>query len=221
MNSRINSTTTTPKSDKLNIHAHTYTRKQKNEQRNMAKIDILAPFILSFEGGFVNDPVDRGGATNKGVTLSTWRKVGYDKDGDGDIDVDDLKLITDAEAVNAVLRPHYWNRWQADQIANQSLANILVDWVWGSGANGIKIPQGLLGVQQDGIVGSKTLSALNSQDPQAFFNLIKNRRVQFFNSIVKRDPSQKRFLKGWLRRLNSIGYGWLKYNNDKIANFKN
>lgn len=29
----------------------------------MANIDILSPFILSWEGGFVNDPHDRGGAT--------------------------------------------------------------------------------------------------------------------------------------------------------------
>ena len=56
----------------------------------MADVMKLAPFILSFEGGFVNDPDDRGGATNKGVTIATWRKVGYDKDGDGDIDFNDL-----------------------------------------------------------------------------------------------------------------------------------
>ena len=59
----------------------------------MAKIEPLAKFILSFEGGFVNDPKDHGGATNKGVTIGTWRQQGYDKNGDGRIDVKDLRLI--------------------------------------------------------------------------------------------------------------------------------
>ena len=45
----------------------------------MANANILLPFILRWEGGFVNDPTDRGGATNKGVTITTWRQVGYDR----------------------------------------------------------------------------------------------------------------------------------------------
>lgn len=179
----------------------------------MAKIDILFPFILSWERGFVNDPTDTGGATNKGVTISTWRKVGYDKDGDGDIDVDDLRLLSDEDVKNRVLRPHYWNRWKADDIVCQALANILVDWVWCSGKWGIIIPQRILGVKQDGIVGVKTLNALNSFPvPEELFNSIQEDRLKFVDDIVKCNKSQKKYIRGWKRRINSITFTALKMN---------
>ena len=187
----------------------------------MANLAILAPFILSHEGGFVNDPLDRGGATNKGVTIATWRQVGYDKDGDGDIDVDDLKKITDTDAVERVMRPHYWNRWKADRITSQSVANIVVDWVWASGKHGITKVQALLGVKVDGIVGDKTLAALNAQPPRVLFDKIKAARVAFIEGIIAANPSQKRFRKGWLNRLNRIQYGSLTQNTnpDKKVTF--
>ena len=172
----------------------------------MANIDKLASFILRWEGGFVNDPVDKGGATNMGVTIGTWRSVGYDKDGDGDIDVDDLHLLDKEDVIERVLRPHYWNRWRADEILNQSVANILVDWVWASGTHGIKRPQRILGVTADGIVGPKTLAAVNSMDPMELHFRIKNDRIKFIDEICQRDPSQERFRKGWLNRINALVY---------------
>ena len=39
---------------------------------SMADVRKLAPFILKWEGGFVNDPDDLGGATNMGVTIGTY-----------------------------------------------------------------------------------------------------------------------------------------------------
>ena len=134
----------------------------------MAKFEPLAKFILSYEGGYVNDPHDLGGATNRGVTIATWKAQGYDKNGDGRIDVEDLKLISVEDAVG-IMRKNYWNRWKADGIEDQSLANALVDWTWASGANGIIIPQKLLGVTADGIVGPKTLAALNNVYAPVFF----------------------------------------------------
>ena len=189
----------------------------------MANVDILLPFILKYEGGFVNDPADKGGATNKGVTIATWRSVGYDKDGDGDIDVQDLKLITNQDVRDRVLKPHYWDRWKANQIQSQKIANILVDWVWASGANGIKIPQRLLGVAVDGIVGAKTLAAVNAADPDVLFDRIYQARETFLRDITNQSIAsyekkinrkatnaelmkytKKRFIKGWLNRLAAI-----------------
>ena len=185
----------------------------------MADINILAPWILSFEGGFSNHPLDKGGATNKGVTIATWRRVGYDKDGDGDIDVDDLRLLTDKDVVERVMKPHYWDRWKADRIKSQSIANLLVDWVWASGAHGIKIPQRVLGVKVDGIVGDKTLAALNNSDPHALFDRLKNERIAFIDRIIAADRSQEVFRKGSLRRLNAIGYGSLHHYAEKLPTY--
>ena len=173
----------------------------------MADVKLLSPIILKWEGGYVNHPNDKGGPTNKGVTIATWRKVGYDKDGDGDIDIDDLKLLSNEDVVNRVLKPSYWDRWKADQIKNQSIANVVVDWVWGSGLWGIKVPQRILDVKDDGIVGPKTLATINDyRDQSELFKKLWLRRKLHFEDIVKADPTQAVFLKGWLNRLNDFKY---------------
>lgn len=169
----------------------------------MANIDMYFPKLLRYEGGYVNDPLDKGGSTNKGVTIAVYKKMGYDNDKDGDIDVADLKLMTDSQG-KEICKKLFWDRWQADKIINQPVAESLVEWVWGSGSYGIKIPQQLLGIDDDGVVGPATLAKVNTQDPKVFHEQLRQRKLKFIDNIIKSNPSQKRFEKGWKRRINEF-----------------
>ena len=170
----------------------------------MANSSKLVPFILQWEGGFVNDPLDVGGATNKGITIGTFTEYKRRK-GLKAPTVQDLKNISN-EDWHEVFKGLYWDRWKADEIKNQAVANILVDWVWASGSLGIKRPQRLLGVTADGVVGSKTIAELNAKDPAELFRMIKADRLKFIDEICEKRPANNRFKKGWLNRINAIKY---------------
>lgn len=171
----------------------------------MADINVLVPLILKWEGGFVNDPDDLGGATNRGVTLATYTR--YRKDRKRPVPTaDDLKNLSREEWTD-ILKTYYWDRWQADRIWDQSVANILVDWVWASGVYGIKIPQQILEVTADGIVGKNTLAALSSYQPQAeLFGRIKQARFEYIDRICTSRPANRKFRKGWENRIRDFRY---------------
>lgn len=196
----------------------------------MANLENIIPFILHFEAGvkkrylnlppqeifehakntgFANDPDDAGGATMCGITLATYRaycrRKGYPAP-----TVFSLRNIT-YERWRDVLKTLFGDRWKADEIKSQAIANILVDWVWTSGVYGIKIPQRLLGVSQDGIVGPKTIAAVNASNQAELFSQIHEARIRFVEDIVRRRPSQRKFIKGWKRRINAITLSGLKY----------
>lgn len=166
----------------------------------MANHKILEPFILKWEGGFVYDKDDLGGATNRGVTLATYRSVFGNKK-----TANDLKRMTQAQW-GVIFKKYYWDKWKADDIKCQNVANILVDWLWCSGSYGIKIPQKVLGVSIDGIVGTKTIAAINARDGRELFDTIKQERKDYIDRICQARPQNKKFKKGWLNRINSLDY---------------
>lgn len=171
----------------------------------MADVRKLAPFILKWEGGFVNDPADLGGATNMGVTIGTYKEY-CKKKGKPEPTVEDLKNLSREEWTD-ILKAFYWNRWKADQIHNQSIANILVDWVWASGAHGIKKPQAMLGINADGKVGPATLAAINNYPSQRdLFDKIKQLRLDFVDNICHARPANEKFRNGWCNRINDFKF---------------
>lgn len=172
----------------------------------------LLPFEKQFEEckniGLANDPDDRGGLTMCGVTYATYatycnrKNIRSLESG--------LKALSYAVWLD-ILKTLYWDKWKADEITNQSIANMLVDWVWASGITGVKRPQRILGVTVDGIVGPKTLAAVNSSDSAKLFAELRKDRLRHFQEIVNRTPSQKKFLNGWNRRVNGITFDGFVY----------
>ena len=169
----------------------------------MERIENLKSFILSWEGGFVNDPRDPGGATNKGVTLATFRSVfGKDKT------VKDLKKITDSQWMT-IFKTKFWDRYKADSIKDEWITYLLVDWLWASGAgNAINRVQKFLGLKVDGIVGNITINKINSHNGKELFTKLWHLREDF----IKTRAQYLIYGKGWLRRLNGIQYGKLLVN---------
>lgn len=189
----------------------------------MAKVESIVPFILKWETGttgigltneqlfekaklkgFANDPDDLGGATMCGVTLATFteycRRKAYPRP-----TIVRLKAITYKEWLE-ILKTMFWDKWKADQINNESIALILVDWVWGSGKYGITIPQKAIGVTADGIVGPKTIAAVNAKDPKQLFDLIRKERLAYIERICRSRPTNLKYKRGWLNRLNDIKF---------------
>lgn len=189
----------------------------------MARVENIVPFILKWETGttgigltneqlfekaklkgFANDPDDLGGATMCGVTLATFteycRRKGYPRP-----TIVRLKAITYKEWLE-ILKTMFWDKWKADQINNESIALILVDWVWGSGKYGIAIPQKAIGVTADGIVGPKTIAAVNAKDPKQLFDLIRKERLAYIERICRSRPTNLKYKRGWLNRLNDIKF---------------
>lgn len=170
----------------------------------MAQFEQFFPMLMKFEGGYVNDPDDHGGATKWGVTLAEWIRNGYDKNGDGVINANDIKLLTQADAAK-IAKPLYWDQVKGDQINSQSIAEFLCDFAYNSGTGtAIKKLQQVLGVAVDGVIGNQTLSVLNAGSQKNIFEVYKQSRIDFVNAIVKNNPSQEKFLKGWLSRINSF-----------------
>ena len=165
----------------------------------MASLIYFAPLLKRLEGGYAGN-IDGKTCTMKGITLEVYQKhFGRDKT------CSDLKRISDSEWYT-ITKLDYWDVVRADEIANQSVANIIVDFVFNSGKSVIKRIQRIVNVTPDGIVGKKTLSAINNADQEELFYKLWNRRKKFYEDICKKNPNQKVFLRGWLNRLNYFKY---------------
>lgn len=170
----------------------------------MANFNTYFIKLLSHEGTvFTNIKADKGGATKYGVTFRTWQTYGYDKDGDGKITFEDVKLLTLDDA-KRIAKKQYWDYFEADKIANQSLAEFIVDWSYNSGVGYVhgKLKQ-LLNVAHVTRIKSAHINAVSAAE---LFEKLKAERLLLIQKIVQNNPKQTVFLKGWKNRINSFQF---------------
>ena len=126
------------------------------------RVRAIAKEIVAREGGYVNDPDDRGGATKYGVTIHTMRRLGLDLNGDGRVTSADVKQLTRAQA-EAIFLEHYFTKPRIDELPEPLQATVF-DMYVNAGGHAVKILQRLLGkmgfpVTVDGAIGAKTIAA--------------------------------------------------------------
>lgn len=169
----------------------------------MANCNHIVPFILKAEGGYVNNPADPGGETNKGVTWNTWQTMFGNTH-------DQFMAMSQADWTT-IFKKNYWDKILGDQITSQRIADIMVDWAYNSGpGTAVKHVQNILintcsaAITTDGGIGPKTVAAINAADEPTVWNAIVADRIAFYNNLVAEKASLGQFLKGWLNRVNNI-----------------
>jgi len=165
----------------------------------MNRSDTYMPRILAHEGGLVNNPNDPGGWTNRGVTIGTLKKLGIDKDGDGDSDLADLKLLTAADAAK-VFKRFYADPVQADLLP-VGLDYAMTDFAVNSGpTRAAEHLQRILGVAVDGHIGPQTLAKVAQCDAKALIVALSESRLRFLRNL----KTWGTFGAGWQRRVFEV-----------------
>jgi lysozyme family protein len=151
--------------------------------------------LIGREGGFVNDPTDKGGITKFGITkptLTEW--LGHEA-----TDADIAALTRDD--AERVYRELFLERTRFDEIADPVLLELVVDCavLHGRSAAGHWL-QEAAGVTADGKVGPATIAAVNAAKPLQLYLRICATRWRFMGADVGANPAQAKFIHGWCNR---------------------
>jgi lysozyme family protein len=151
--------------------------------------------VLDNEGGYVNDPDDRGGETNFGVTKGTLdaaRKQGI-------VSHNVSKDLTKEEA-SKIYEEMYAKPMRIDELPMGVGAFVMDMGVNQGPQRAVKVLQRVLDVKQTGKMDDATIEAAREVDPGALIDILARHRLGRYDGIIERDPAQKKFKNGWYSR---------------------
>lgn len=184
----------------------------------MALFQIAHQFTARWEGGLTDHPSDPGGITHFGVSLRWLRSLGHDLgdlgdiDRDGDIDADDIRSLTMADAAR-LFRLKFWEPYGLEALP-QLTATVHYDCVVNTGphqatlltqraCNSLVGPYGVKLVV-DGIFGSQTRDFLTKYATPKLATAMIEQRKGFYLALVRNKPALAPFERGWINRANAL-----------------
>lgn len=163
-------------------------------------IDDVITGVLEREGGFVDDPDDRGGATNMGITAATlgaYRKLGRSATSA------EVRALQEPEA-RAIYFDLYVRRPGFETLPEWLLPIVVDDGVLSGQGTAAQTLQRAVGVKPDGVLGPVTKQAIEHADPRRVLRRIVVERIVRYVHIIVANPSQVKFASGWISRAVSF-----------------
>lgn len=182
----------------------------------MSPYDYAIGFVLAHEGGFVDHPDDPGGATNRGISLRflrTQHPDAADIDGDGDIDADDIRLLTEDDARD-LYRSRFWDALRLDDLPGAVAAAVFDTAVNCGPGRAVRFLQaacnGLsdhLQLTEDGALGPKTRRGVgivaDRFGEQQLAEAVLWARQDYYNRLAA-ESRFRPFHLGWSRRVSAL-----------------
>lgn len=153
----------------------------------MANFEKAIEKTLEQEGCVSDNVSDAGGLTKYGISSTAFPS-------------EDIRNMT-VDRAKQIYRESYWNPISGDQLISQEIAESIFDFGVNAGVKtSIKLAQEVLGIVSDGIVGVKTIYALNTASLKLFIAEFKLAKIQRYVDICDKNNSQKVFFFGWVKR---------------------
>lgn len=167
-------------------------------------------YVMKYEGGLNEDFDDKGGITNFGISLKFLKETGdkYCKDGNYEQYIRNMTI----DQAKDIYHAEFWLEIY-EEIFDTYARNYIFDMAVNHGHSTAHTltQRSLMAIDflldDDGIFGSTTLDAINCWTNEITCSLksaLKATRAQYYHCIVSHNPSQKKYLNGWLRRAYGI-----------------
>lgn len=152
--------------------------------------------VIEIEGGFVNDPDDRGGATNMGITQKTLSDFL-----DREASIEDVKRL-DKDVAFLIYYKEYVRKPRFDWIVHPHVRAFTIDFGIHSGQQrATKALQRAAGTKPDGLFGQQTAKAVNDANANKLMIKLFIARLKFLVILCVKKPRQLKFLRGWINRI--------------------